>query len=442
MTVRLFLQSPSEAPDAATVVGRMPEFERLSERALLLAGRSDVVCLARAVDDSYLGFLDALELGPRREDIVVVDGVEPGRGLAACLIGDPDAMDEVVRRVSGASSIVVSPFFATPSAFALGRAIEERLCGDVRVEGGSAELARELHDKIAARALAESLGLPVAPGEIVRLDRTGPGRARDTRALREAIERWSAATGHVIVRGASGASGSSIFTSRSAGVDAMIDAIAERMDNALYLVETLFEARFSPNVEVLVEPELPALAGATEQVLDPNLIYVGSVHPSPAPRLPRMVEDAHAIVAWMRRRGFSGRVGFDFVEHAGTGGNSAHFLTEINPRINGASYPLALLRRLAALADRRGWPAPVAFRTAWVRVRTNEYAELAGLSRSLLYDPARGEGIVPYSVGALPAGSVGIACFGRRPETAAGLEREFVQAAGALPDRAASADAA
>jgi hypothetical protein len=442
VTVRLFLHSPSEAPDAATVVGRMPEFEHLSERALLLAGRGDVVCLARAVDDLYLDYLEALELGPRREDIVVVDGVRPGRGLAACLIRDPGAMDRVVRRLSRAGSIVVSPFFPTASAFAVGRAIEERLGGDVRVEGGSAELAMELHDKIAARALAVSLGLPVAPGEIVRLERAGPGRARDTGALRDAIERRSGITGHVIVRGASGASGSSTFTSRSASGDAMIDAIAERTDNALYLVEPLFEARFSPNVEVLVEPHLPALVGTSEQVLDRNLIYVGSVHPSPARRLPRMVEDAHAIVAWMRQRGFSGRVGFDFVEHAGTGGDLAHFLTEINPRINGASYPLALLRRLTALADRRRSPAPVAFRTGWVSVRTNEYAELARLSRSLLYDPARGEGIVPYSVGALPVGSVGIACFGRTPEAVDGLQEEFVHVAGDLAYRAASADAA
>jgi hypothetical protein len=420
----------------------MPEFERLSERALLLADRGDVVCLARPVDDGYLGFLDALELGPRREDILGVEGVRPGRGLAACLFRDPDAMDAVLRRLSGAGSIVVSPFFPSASAFALGRAIEGRLSGDVRVEGGSAEMARELHDKVQARSLAMSLGIPVAPGEVVGLGRVENGRARDTRALREAIERWSEITGHVIVRGASGASGSSIFTSRSGSVAEMIDAIEERSDNALYLVEPMFEARFSPNIEVLVEPNLPALVGASEQVLDRNLVYLGSVHPSPARRLPRMEEDARAIVSWMRRRGFSGRVGFDFVEHAGLGGEPAHFLTEINPRINGASYPLALLRRLVALAIRLQAPAPAAFRTGWVSVRASEYGELASLSRSLLYDPARGEGIVPYSVGALAVGHVGIACFGRTPAAVDGLQREFVRVAGVPAGPAESADAA
>lgn len=433
MTVRLFLQSPSEAPDAPIIAGRMPEFERYGERALLLAGPGDVVCVARAVDGLYLDFLDSLELGPRRDDIVIVEGVRPGTGLAARVIRDPDAFDRVVRRIAGAGQIVVSPFFPTADAFALGGVLADRLSRPVRVEGGSAELVRNLHDKITARALAVSLGIPVAPGEVVRVP--------DTAALRGAVERWSGATGHVIVRGASGASGSSIFTTRSGGVEAMIEAIAERTDNSIYLVEPLFEARFSPNVEVLVDPEVPppGRVGVSEQILDGNLVYVGSVHPSSARLQRRMSEDSLAIVAWMRDRGFSGRVGFDFVEHALRGGEPEHFLTEINPRINGASYPLALLRRLAALAGRRQAPAPAAFRTCYVRVRTGEFGELADLSRTLLYDPARGEGVVPYSVGALPFGKVGIACLGRTPEAAEGLQGEFLQRAGALPDRSADA---
>ncbi len=223
----------------------------------------------------------------------------------------------------------------------------------------------------------------------------------------------------------------------------MVEEILERTDNALYLVEPLFEARFSPKGEILAEPDMPTgRAGVTEQVLDGNLVYAGSVYPSRARRLPRMVEDSHRIATWMRERGFTGRVGFDFVEHEEPGGAFEHFLTEINPRINGASYPLALLRRLSALAGRLRAPAPGAFRTAWVCVGATAFVQLAGLSRPLLYDPALGEGVVPYSVGGLDVGKVGIACLARGPEVAEELQREFVRLAGALPDRSASADAA
>ncbi|CAN5769467.1 hypothetical protein BH20GEM1_BH20GEM1_20690 [soil metagenome] len=433
MTTRLFLQSPSEALDAPVIATQMPEFERLGERALLLARPGDVVGLAGEVDARYLRFLEALGIGPRGEDIVVIDGVRPGVGLSARLARDPNAMERVLRRLRGAEAVVVCPFFTTPDASAVGRAIGRRLRRPVRVEGGPSRLARRLHHKAAARALAESLGVPVAPGEVVRLaPRTG-GAGPDVSALARAIDRWSTSTGHVIVRGSSSASGSSLFTSRSLDRDAMIEAIAARTDNSDYLVEPLFEATASPNVEVVVEPgpSLPRV-GVTEQVLDRGLVYTGSIHPSPATRARHMVEDARAIAAWMRGRRFTGRAGFDFVEHE-TGGRPQHFLTEINPRINGASYPLALLGRLAGLALGRAAPVPAAFRTGYVKVRTSDFGELTALSGPLLYDPARGEGIVFYSPGALRFGKVGLAVLGATREAAENLRERFVERVGAHP---------
>ena len=432
MTTRLFVHSPSEVPDAPTIAEQIPEFERYGERALLLASQGDVVCVAREVDERYLSFLDSLEIGPRRDDIVVIEGVLPGAGISARLIRDPDSLDRVLRRLGGSESLVVCPFFTTRDVLAIGRALSQRLSRPVRVEGGPPGLVLRLHDKSAARALAMSLGIPVAPGEVVRTATPGGGSHQDVSAIRRAIERWSGATGHVIVRGSSGSSGSSIFTTRSGDIEGMLHAIGERTDNSVYLVEPLFEASASPNVEIVVEPGIPLSrhVGVTEQILDSALVYKGSIHPSRATRVPQMVQDSLELAAWMRRRGFTGRVGFDFVEHAGTGYDPGHFLTEINPRINGASYPLALLGRLAGLARRRAAPAPAAFRTGYVRVRTRDLGELMRLSRSLLYDPARAEGLVFYTVGVLCLGKVGIVCLGRTRRAAEEVREQFVHLAG------------
>lgn len=442
MTTRVFLHSPSEAPDAARIVEQIPEFERYGERALLLARPGDVVCLADAVDERYMSFLRSLDIGPRSEDVVLVESVEPGAGLSTQLIRDPDSMDRVAARCGASGPLAVLPFFATPDAFTVGRALHTRLSRPVRVIGGPVGLVRQLHEKVAARALAESLGIPVAPGEVVRVVPAN-GSPPDLSALRRAIERWSGAAGHVIVRGSSGASGSSTFTSRSGDIKAMIEAVGERRDNSVYLVEPLFEATSSPNIEVVVERGVPppGRVGVTDQVLDPDLVYQGSIHPSRALRVPQMIEDSLAIVTWMRRKGFTGRVGFDFVEHTGKEGRAEHFLTEINPRINGASYPLALTRHLAALASRFAAPAPAAFLTANVRVRARDFDDLERLTRSLLYDPARGEGIVPHTVGALSFGKVGIACLGRSREAAEELRARFVRLAGARPAISRSAGA-
>jgi hypothetical protein len=151
-----------------------------------------------------------------------------------------------------------------------------------------------------------------------------------------------------------------------------------------------------------------------------------------------MVDDALAIAAWMRRRGFSGRAGFDFVEHERADGATAYFLTESNPRVNGASYPLALLARLAERAG-GGAPAPAAISSTNVAVAPRDFAGLEALCGALLYTLQRGEGVIPYAVGALAAGKVGIACFGPNPARVDALFAELMYAVADPAARSAAA---
>ena len=429
---RVFLHSPLEVPDALALTLLIPEYERYGERALLLARPSDIVCLAHPVDGRYLDFLGGLELGPRPEDVVVVEGA-PDAGMSAKLLGDPEALDRLVARLPQSGPVELFPFYAAPTTFALGRALRTRLGRSVRVTGGPPALVRRVHDKRISRDLAQALGIPVAPSDVVTIAPPDGDAPRDLSELRSAIEIRSQLTGRVVVRGISGASGSSTFTLGSGGVDALVDAVALRTDNSRYLVEPLFELTSSPNIEVVVERATATLrVGATDQLLTSELVYQGSAYPSRASRLHDMIEDALRIAGWMRSRGFTGRVGFDFVEHnRGSNGAPDYFLAEINPRVNGASYPLALLARLVALAGERGAPEPAAFRTDNIPVHVRSFAALEEGYGSLFYDPGVGEGVVPYAVGRLFIGKVGVASFARTPARAAELFTEFASRAGA-----------
>ena len=427
---RVFAHSPSEAPDAPVVVTRMPDFERLGERALLLARPGDVVCLAQPVEPAYLEFLGSLSIGPRAEDVLVIPGVLPGTGISERLCADADAFDRLASRLTGSGPILVSPFFATAAAEALTRALGERLARPTGLLGGPPALVRRLHEKRVARRLARRLGIPIAPGEVVRISRDDGASSRDLSALRAAILRRARETGRAIVRGSSGASGSSTFTVDARGIEESLGAIVGRTDNRTYVVEPFYEVAASPNVEIIVE-EGAVRAAATDQLLDGALVYQGSVHPSRARLLPEMLASARALGAWMRERGFAGRAGFDFIERTGQS-PPGYFLTEINPRINGASYPLALLGRLVRRAERLGVPTPAAFRTRSVATAARDFADLARLSGGLLYDPARGEGIVPWSVAALEFGKVGIAAFAASPGRAEGIFVDFASRAAAF----------
>ena len=430
--IRVFVHSPSEAPDARSVTTRMPEFECLGERALLLARPGDVVCVAQAVDPAYLDFLGSLTIGPRAEDVLMVPGVVPGAGLSDRLLADPSALERLAGRLAGSGPLVLSPFFTTPAAEALARALGTRLGRPARALAGPPGLVRRLHDKRFARRLARRLGIPTAPGESVRV---GRGRAvgADLSALRTAMLRRSRETGRAIVRGSSGASGSSTYVTDASGVEATLGAIAARTDNSIYLVEPFFEAAVSPNVAFTVDPlSGDVRAAATDQVLDDALVYRGSLHPSCARRLPEMLADARALAGWMRDRGFTGHGGVDFVERAGGPAGPGYFLTEINPRINGASYPLALLDRLARRAAGRGAPPPRAFRTGGLAVDAHDFDAVARLAGSLLFDLARGEGVVPFAVAGLAFGKLGLASFAATRERAKEIFGDVVARAGTM----------
>lgn len=408
---------------------QVPEFEWYGERALLLAGESDLVGVAHPVDERYLDYLHTLGIGPRFENVFVVEGVEPGRGLSERLSEDPASLERLAGRLRESASIVLSPFFGTSASVAVANDLGALLGRSVEVVGGPPELVRQVHEKRFARELAQSLGIPVAPGDVVTIASPSDRRPGDLDDLRRSIGRWGATTGRVIVRGSSGASGSSTFTLLPDDIDEVVDAIGRRTDNTVYLVEPFFEATTSPNVEVVIEPgrAAPPRVGVTDQILSPELVYLGSTYPSSARRTTDMVGDSLAIVDWMRSRGFSGRVGFDFVEHdRGDDGNAGYFLTEINPRVNGASYPVGLIARLTAGRGCIGAPAPAAFRTSNVGVTVRDFSRLEALCRALLYDPERGEGVIPYTVGALPVGKVGVACFGDSRSRVAELFAEFV----------------
>ena len=435
----VFLHSPSEAPDARTVALQVPEFEWYGERALLLARPSDIVAVAHPVDERYLRYLHTLGIGPRFENVIVVEGVSPGAGLSEVLGAQPAAIERLAERLLGVESVVLSPFFATPAIEALASALGQLRGRPVQVAGGPPELVRKLHDKPFLRGLAQSLQIPVAPGEVVVLPRSAERTPLDLDPLRRAIERRMHTTGRVIVRGASGASGSSTFLAGPDEIEAAVESIAARTDNRVYLVEPLFPATSSPNVEVVVETgDAPPRVGVTDQVLNVDLVYLGSVWPSSASRAKEMVDDALAIAAWMRRRGFFGRAGFDFVEHERADGATAYFVTESNPRVNGASYPLALLARLAERAG-GGAPAPAAFRSSNVAVAPRDFAGLEALCGALLYTLQRGEGVIPYAVGALAAGKVGIACFGPNPARVDALFAELMYAVADPAARSAAA---
>ena len=403
----------------------VPGFDRYSERALLLAAEGDAVCVPRPVDPDYLAFLGTLGLGPRPEHIVVPsgNGRSAARPLAERLLGDPGVLSRAARALR-AAAVTLEPYAATPEVMALAEVMERESGIPVRVDG-SPRITRYADQKHHMRAKAQELGIPVAEGEVAELAFAGGRRRRDLEPVRVAIERQLRHTGRVIVRGVSGASGSSTFVVGRGGEDTggVLRRIAARSDNRIYLVEAMVEATVSPNVQIHIPAEGPlTCAGVTDQRWSRMLTHTGNQLPSSARTVDAMEAWARMLATWMRRQGYTGLAGFDFVEYRDptTGGPRA-ILAEVNPRVNGGTYPLAVRARLNAAAAAADRPQAPAFVSGTVDTRARTFARVRAAIGHLLFDPDRGTGVVPYATGCLDYGKCALVALGRSRLKAAEL---------------------
>ena len=406
---RLYLHCVGSLRSLHGLGDAIPGLDRYPERALLLAGDGDAVCVPKPVDPAYLGFLAGLGLGPRPEHVIVAggNGRGEGRSLTERLLCEPAVLSRAVRAL-GAGEVTIEPYAATTEVMALAEVMERETGVPVRMDG-SPRITKYADQKHHMRAKAEELGIPVAEGEVAELAYPGGRRRRDLEPVRAAIERQLRKSARVIVRGASGASGSSTFVVGRGGEDiqGVLRRLALRADNRIYLVEAMVEATVSPSVQI----QVPAhgaplvLSGITDQRWSRGLTHAGDQLPSSARTIDAMEAWARILANWMRSQGYLGPVGFDFVEYRDpvTGGPRA-ILAEVNPRANGGTYPLALRARLNATAARAGRPQAPAFVSGTVETRAASFARVKAAIGHLLFDPDRGTGVVPYATGCLEHG--------------------------------------
>lgn len=426
---RVFVHSSASLGPLPGFIEKAAELDFGVERALLLARPTDVVCVSRPVEPDYLDFLRGLGLGPDPDRIVLASaGDSPAADLTLTevLEREPRALAAICERVGSAPRVVLDPFAASSRELRLADALAERLGRAVEVAGGARDLLDGANLKHIARRQAIELGVPVAPGEIVELS-----PARDVGPLRAALYRQLARTGRAIVRGSRGASGSAILVvaSNPGAIDAALRQVAGRTDNHIYLVEAMLELVVSPNVLVHVEPGAGRVrcVGLSDQRLDAGLAHSGNVCPTLATTAVEMVAAARRLAGWLRRDGFTGLAGFDFVEYQHPGSGRRDFvLAEVNARTNGAAYPKCAMDHLNAGQTRQGRPALGAFLAASdLHTTLRSFAALRKRCASLLFDPGAGRGVLPYNTGSLVRGRLRAVAFGQTRAEVEALHAAF-----------------
>jgi hypothetical protein len=402
------------------------------QKALIMARKGDLVCVSSPVDDAYLRFLKHLGIGPQEGNVITVTGGRKpetlGERLADLLRNDQEAFFEIRSGILAGNSICINPYIASRREFDLATTLGAILGKEVSVNGGRPAIVDFIMLKHHCRTKALKLGIPVPAGEIVFLPTGQDGRPQELGPLRSALSRVLPRTGGAVVRGSMGASGSSLFIvrDRPESIRDALDEISRRKDNNIYLVDEMLPVTTSSNILVHVEKDNGRVfcVGVTDQILDQGFTYQGSLFPTKALTVKKMVKSAVRMSRWLQAEGYAGLAGFDFGEYRDPiTAEIKYSLFEINPRTNASVYPLALMELLNAQQKRKHNPRAQAFLSAKTFIHPCAFSSLKDECGRFFYRPETGKGLIPYDVGRLKEGRFISAFLGENREEVLQMHR-------------------
>ncbi len=188
--------TPGE-PTTATVPGK----DRDIEKGLVVARPQDLVCISPNTHSGQLEYLTRLGLGPSSQNIIRLTGDNPSCNNichAQSLLEMPELLDEICSRIRCSGPIILEPYIITPECIRLADELQARTARTVRVSGENIDLVNRCIQKHWIKTQASELGVPVAEGDAVEVERSPIGRPVDLQPLREAVKHWIRLSGAIV----------------------------------------------------------------------------------------------------------------------------------------------------------------------------------------------------------------------------------------------------
>ncbi len=413
--------------------------DRYAERALVMAQRGDIVVVLDPVDANYLSYLDALGVGPGTDGVVALNTVPSSSGsplrsgaLMTRLALDNTAIAQVAEHVDRNRTSKLNPYFASQTMPSVHRNLQLQLGYEVIVEAGSVSAANLANRKDAVRSAAQMLRVPTADGEVCSWGSSDSACGAPRHALMQAIARHRGSTGSVMIRGAWSMHGvdNLVVADGQVDVDGLQSWLAQRKHLRSFLVETLVPLVASPNLQLWISDDGASVEhlATTNQRLDAASAYRGSESPHTTKLAADLTSSAMSLGRWLSSIDYRGPLGIDFIETIDrNSGKRTHLLAEVNGRINGATYALALTERINQIRTTSLQSSTLAWITNTdFTVRARGFGELCDTLGDLLYTHASPSGVVPFNCGLLPWGHVHVAILAATVEDAQTLERELI----------------
>lgn len=399
-------------------------WQRFGERALVLARGEDVVCLDHEPDAAFLKYLASVGFGPAKKNIVLTsraEGKKPYTNISRLLLEDRESRRRLQNILKETSTACINPYFPSDSCFELASFLERNQNLNLSVQMSQPSVAYKASHKDVVRDAVSRLNIPLAIGRIVRLSDVG------YEGLIKAAKKVRANTGNVILRGAIGSGGKTtlLLKSNAQQIEDMLADIKMTVIPDVWLVDAWHAPLCSPNVQYYLDSDRGEVIflTATDQRLNVKMEHIGNSWPSSAENIQQIIEAGRQVARWYLESGGAGIIGIDFVEYrCPQTSETSFFFAELNPRVNGATYPVAVVERLNRRQFESGRRPPQirSFISGHISTHCRDFRSLVRSLDELLYDPDSSYGLFPYNLAPLSAGSFdGVACGRHRDEAVA-----------------------
>jgi hypothetical protein len=308
-----------------------PHVHTKCSRALPCAREEDIVVLMGSLDEQYYEWLRSLGMGPLT--VVEYHAPQAERSLAEMIVDDPKPLETAVS-ATGRTPVYV-PFYSGET--------EHMVAGILGGEifGCEETIISRYFNKESFKDECRRLGIPTVEGVNAKLStRRGPS----LRELERVVSRLLRVYPTLIIRGAEGSAGSSIYTVDHSNVQEVYSEIESNRETS-YLIEPLLSVIASPNDQWAIARNGSICHLGISAQLFAGLRHVGNLQ---GQYFSRRIEDyvretSLRIVNEMAAHRYRGVIGIDYIVS-----DEGIFPVENNARMNGSSFTLALVDVLAA----------------------------------------------------------------------------------------------
>ncbi len=346
-------------------------FKRLSRRALIMAGKDDIVIADKPADTEYIALLNHCGAGGAKR-------LCPSNTAGACLADDIAQSPELLEYIRSWHGDIET-YMASQAGDKLSQMLGKN------ISPTPSAVTDILNDKVFFIRMLDDLGAP-------NID-TFIGNANAV-----AHKAKNGGHGPMIIRGAKSVGGSQVWAIHT---EAQKQYALKKMrtpgNTRLFLIQPFLDVKQSPNVQFYVTPETVHLFGETMQSLNSDMEHTGNLFDRCADSTIRekIMSLAKELVLEAAALGLRGTLGIDFIV---TEDNDV-FPVEMNARHNTSTHALWFVNRFLTGDPFTQAPSGVAAYISIPCSKKLSAMEWIAALGAIAFDPGKGVGVMPYDTG-------------------------------------------